>query len=250
VAAETRLSAFRRRAAVLAAALASIATSQARWRLDATLPLGTAPVGKGKLVTVEASREPSVGRRPHGGGSVLTTLREGASPWSTSGVYYLPAGFELSGVSISGHDCATGSGGFCSPCEPPAGSFVRVVNVEPVEPWSLSGTFAEQSALTEASPVSNSFVVEVDASRPVDLEAVATSGDVARVAPSVSRLASADGGRRQRFDVTWYSQGEAKPGPLAVRWVVRAAINGFCKGEGECRAPAGESVEIVSITGR
>jgi hypothetical protein len=249
---EMRISSWGRRAVVVVAALASIATSPARWYLEAKVPPGTPSGPKGTLVTVEASHEPSVSGRS-GEQGYLEAHRDDASPWSKSGAYYLRPGVELSSVSISGRDCG-GGGGMCSACEPPAGSFVRIVSVEQVAPWSLSATGAEQSALPASSMV-RSFTVEVDASRPVDLEAVATNGDVARVASSVSREAGGDGARSQRFSVMWYAKGDTKPGDtqagaVAVRWTPRATVHGYCKGTGECRAPEGESVRIVSVTAR
>jgi hypothetical protein len=247
VAAETRLSLWSRRAVVVLAALASIATSQARWSLEAKAPPGISPGAKGTLLTVEASREPYVSRRRPGGGAVLATAREDTAPWSNSGAYYLPPGFELSAVTISGHDCGSG-GGMCSACEPPPGSFVRIANVEPVAPWSLSTDGAELIAHADNAGKTTSFTVEIDAGRPVDLEAVATSGDVARALPSIYQEPKAgDASRTQRFNVTWYPKDDK---PADVHWIPRATVHGYCKGAGECRAPAGESVTIVSVAAR
>jgi hypothetical protein len=50
--------------------------------------------------------------------------------------------------------------------------------------------------------------------------------------------------------VMWISNGDTKQGQLAARWIARATIHGYCKAESECRPPAAESVEIVSVTAR
>lgn len=125
--AEPRLSTWSRRAVLVVAALASIATSRARWHVAATLPPPLPVTAKGTLVTVEASQEPEVHSR-EGTAIDKPCAREEKTPWKGRGTYALKPGAELVYVSIGGY-C---SGGLCSRCEEPPASFVRVTKVEPI----------------------------------------------------------------------------------------------------------------------
>jgi hypothetical protein len=245
--AESRLSAWARRGAVLMAALASVATSQAGWQVDAKLPVGVTADATGRRLVVEGSQAPSITAKRASGGSEMQPACEEPAPWAGHGTYYLPPGFVPPGVSIQGHDCSKG-GGMCSACEPPVGAFVRVVKVESVAPWSLTATGEEQTTHVDATHTSVGFLVEVDATRPVELEAEPTGGDSARLKSLVWHAPGGDGGTVRRFSVTWYPTDNPPLSPAEVRWIPRATLYGYCTTPGECRAPAEASVKVVSVT--
>jgi len=53
--------------------------------------------------------------------------------------------------------------------------------------------------------------------------------------------------------VSWYATEPNPSSPAEVRWIPRAVLYGYCPAVatgGECRAPAGVSVKIVSVTPR
>src|SRR5689334_15731896 len=116
---EPRLRRLATRAVIVVAALASIATSPPKWSISAPVPSGAPSGAKGTVVTIEASQEPSVARRRVGGSHEIEVHPENP-PWSGSGAYYLPPGFELVRVEIGGR-CTSG-GGLCSGCDPPPGA--------------------------------------------------------------------------------------------------------------------------------
>jgi len=247
---ESRLSAWARRGAVLAAALASIATSQARWNVIATVPAGTRPAASGTRMTVEASEAPRVTAQRKQDGAEVQPPREESTPWAGRGTYYLPPGF-VPEVSLEGR-C---SGGMCTPCTTPPDAYARILGLDVVAPWSLSATSDELPVRSDAPTAYLSFVVRVEASRHVELEAVPTGGDGAQVRASVWRdvapAGTGDGGAQlQRFTVSWYAADARPPSAVAPSWIARATIYGFCPDAGECRAPSGQSVRIVSMTPR
>lgn len=236
---ESRLSKWARRAVVIAASLATIATSRAKWSVEATLPPPPTPGPQGTLVTVEASHEPSVSLRlvPKTGGGVSD--REERTPWGGRGTYYLPPRHELSAVSIEGF-C---SGGLCDKCVVPPGAFVRVVNEEPVEPWTLSVTSSEQTTRI-ASPSAVDLTVTFATTRRVVL-------DVAPADPASVKVEAFPWGGdplvRPSFRVSLQAPGATAEAPREVRWVVKGTISGFCREKGECKPPPSESLRIESI---
>jgi hypothetical protein len=126
---------------------------------------------------------------------------------------------------------------------------VRVVKVSAVAPWSLSATAGELTARVDPSGAPAVFLVQVEASRRVELEAAPAGGDAAALRPIVMRSSGpADGFLVQQFTVTWSPKDGNPAAPVEVRWVPRATIYGFCTGEGECRAPEREAVKIVGVT--
>jgi hypothetical protein len=178
----------------------------------------------------------------------LPPPRDETTPWAGQGTYYLPPGFGAPHVSIAGGTCSSG-GGLCSACVPPTTAYVRIVKVSAVAPWSLSATSGELTARVDPSGAPAVFVVQVEASRRVELEAAKIGGDVEALRPSVSRdPGSTDGFLVQQFTVTWFPKDRNPAAPVEVRWVPRATIYGYCPGEGECRAPEGQSVKIVGVT--
>jgi hypothetical protein len=137
----------------------------------------------------------------------------------------------------------------CSKCEAPPGAFVRVANVEPVSPWSLEAKSEEQSVHAEASNAMPAFVVKVEGRRRVDLDVVITGPDAARFdRPFVNEAGTTP--FEQTYHVIFYVKGGTAVPPADGRWVVRATMYGYCRGEGECRAPEGERLRIVSIAPR
>jgi hypothetical protein len=239
----SRVEAWARRAVVVAAALACIATSRAPWSVEAKLPTLSGTSGFGTHLVVEASHEPNVTAKRKVGDHVFRAARHEPGPWSGRGSYYLPPGLEPTGVSIDGKDCSSG-GGLCSECKPPLGAFVRIVKAEPSALWSLSATSDEQITRVETAGGWASFTVTVQASRPVDLEVRIASG--AALTSTVWPEGVRDPFSQQRFAVGW-STNEKDPVPVEVHWTAHATIYGPCEGGGECRAPASESIKILDV---
>lgn len=245
---ESRARVWAQRGVTIAAVLACIATSPARWTVSAKLPGRPIEGAKGALVTIEASAEPTeVARRIPGSGREIAMRREDPStPWPGRGLYYLPPGFELVRASLTGN-CA--KSGMCSNCDPPPGEFVRLGPSEPVSPWSLTVTSEEQVARVNPASPSASFDVKIEAGRRVDVEATLTGGDTARFDPPfVYSMGSSPFEQTVSVNVT--AKDYKTDAPAEVRWIARVTLYGYCRGEGECKPPEGERLRIVSITPR
>jgi hypothetical protein len=243
----SRVEAWARRAVVVAAALACIATSPAPWYVEAKLPTLPGTSGLGTHLVVEASHEPTVTAKRVVGDHVFNAHRYEEGPWSRRGSYYLPPGVSPTGVTIEGFDCSSGNSGLCSTCQPPVGAFVRIAKAEAVPLWSLSATSDEQITRVATAGGSASFTVAVGASRAVDLAVVITSG--AALSSSVWPGGKRDPFSWQTFGVTWSAE-EKDSGPIDVHWTARATIYGPCQGVSECRAPENESVKILEVKAR
>jgi len=75
---------------------------------------------------------------------------------------------------------------------------------------------------------------------------VPTGGDAASF-ESPWTLAEHTTASKRRFTVGWSPKGTLLNAPIEVRWVARATIEGFCRGEGECRPPEVEYVRIEGV---
>jgi hypothetical protein len=234
---EPRVSAWTRRAALIAASLAAVATSRARWTVHATLPSPLpADPAKGTRIVVEASHEPSVEVRLAGRTEQILLHPEEKAGWLGSGTFYVPPGYELANASISG----VCDGGMCSPCVAPATAFVKVAKQEAVRAWSLSASSAEQTTPLDVQAGEVWRRVRVSASDLAQLE-VLPAGDPAGFPPA--RIVRVwDNG--SAFRVIWDARPPEPDASLTVRWIARATIYGFCPGEGECKPPATAHVSI------
>src|SRR5690349_18191246 len=97
-------------AALVFAAIAAIATSPARWTLDATPPVPSPPK-MGTTLTLSASHEPNVMVEC---GARTKTLRPigGPATWPGTADYFVDPKCVVRGISITG----TCGGGLCSKC--------------------------------------------------------------------------------------------------------------------------------------
>jgi hypothetical protein len=104
---------------------------------------------------------------------------------------------------------------------------------------ALSATWNQQTARLQVSDAEE-LIVDVQASRAVDFDAVFRSG-AEGLHSSSWPLGARDASGVQRFAVHWGSG-------TVTDWGVRATIYGICPAVGECRAPENESVKIVLVT--
>ncbi|WP_394827798.1 hypothetical protein [Pendulispora albinea] len=129
-----RASSWRTYGTLVAAAVASIATSPPSWVMDAKLPAETSspPPGMAYRYLAEASERVAIDvERP-------TSARIGdwrqVPPHPTRVELSLFPGERLTRVFTSGSECGGGCGG---DCDPPDGAFVRVSEPTPWPAWSL-----------------------------------------------------------------------------------------------------------------
>jgi hypothetical protein len=232
------------RIVIVLAALASIATSPARWRVEATPPPPVA--GKAMVVTIEASQRPEVSIQTQSGSRPLVPTEEGSAPgepqtssqWPGTGRYFVPAGARLERIEINGR-C---SGKLCSgKCTAPATVHVVVTSVKVVEGWIAESRSDPVTTVLDGGKPSPKYQVTVESSRrPVTLE---IQGAPERLRPSIWQSHS---GKTVTFHLTWYeSNGQAEP--VTVTWSARATIQGECPGAGACGVPAEEGVRVVAV---
>jgi hypothetical protein len=118
------------RGAVVAAALASIATQRPKWTLEPAWPAGApraTPSGShGLLLSITSTAQPTVECALAGSDYTLEPL-----PGAT-GRYLCPPGGTITRVALSGH-----AGGGCGKPEPPSDQTIRIDRVDVVETWSI-----------------------------------------------------------------------------------------------------------------
>lgn len=235
------------RVVFVVAALACVATSQPLWHLTAEAPpaLGPTP-GRGELVVVESSQEPSallsVGERWHDGAWAASR----ASSWPGQTEFFVPPGGGLTMVGINGR-CS--GGGACSTCKPPPGAFVKVLRSDPVNTWRLETTGPTQTIELQArgsgdSTFDQNYRIEFDAPPGVTrVEVVWPAGSPSvDFLPSTSASTPAPG--KRVFDVYWRAV-EGKKASLT--WAPRVITEGFCRSAGPCAPPPGAAVRIVDV---
>lgn len=206
------------------AAFASIATSKKRgWILEADVA-NDAP-GKARIAFVDASQEPDLtldnGVRAEPRGGYYTGM------WSGTARYLIPADRKLVSATIDG-PC----GGGCnarSGCEPPAGEYVKVLSIKPVETWQREVVTPE---VTE------------------DLEFHRTT--IPLVTSHRGRLelrAKGRGGRAYVVDDKILIDWEGYPeGPIKTTWSLRVTLEDVCPGEAPCEAPPTSKLELGKAT--
>jgi hypothetical protein len=246
--------AWRQRAAVALAALASVATSPARWRLTAPAPAAPPGPERGLLVTVEATGHPTVRATRGELERTLNPLVEGPQFGPGRREYYAPPGWQVSQVELE-EPCT--SGGMCSDCKAPRDAFVRVGRFEIVEAWTLDATSGPQSSSVEEVIAGRGYEVTVEATaRPrVEAESTPPMGDVkAFVSGGEKPEPLAEGRSLYRYYVSWVWQDRGLGAPGALSFVVRASLEGFCRpGEaasGQCTPPEGASITNLTVRHR
>jgi hypothetical protein len=245
------------RAAVVVAAFACLATSQASWTLEAKPPAGaptsTPASGKrGLLVTVEATREPRLACKTDVGdlyppGDKLGDPAADAGALSLT-EFFCPPGGTLEAVSISGKG---GEGnGACSRPRAPAGERVRITKVETVEGWAVTAEArppvrietggATYSAVKLTIRTTGVLMAEVRAA----LEPGSAAGFGAPVVENegFDALTPDAGGRTQRLLIrTPTRDGKPPSKPLDGTVTVRATVRG------RCRVPCDPPRDAVAI---
>lgn len=233
---------------VVLAALASIATSPARWQVTAP-PVPKPAGGKGQLVTIEASSVPHVSVANPSMSRRLRPENDSAA-WTGRAQYFVPPSELLKSVEITG----TCGGGFCSKCVPPPGAFARVVSAVDVEPWTIDATLPPIKVDMPTPSVYPGYDVVVEATRTptlmVKLGAPIAGGfyvSESYVTPSPSPSTESQPAlKRYRFGMSWYRESNAV-GPVSGTWTPIATIAGYCQEAGPCVAPANERVAIVAV---
>lgn len=212
------------RGVIVIAAVASIATSRKGWRLEAKL-VADDPA-KARLITVEASQEPSVEIDQHSVG--VLRPHDGGTVWPGTARYLVPTGARVQYVSI-GAKC---SGGLCSgECKVPSGQYVSVTSSTPVETWKLAIKHEPQTVTLEPGKYTT-HRISVEATHRAQLE-VDTNG----LTPDVGAWGDA-------FNVSW----PVVQAPTQVTWTPRLEIEGLCATPGPCTPPPDAKVTITNIT--
>jgi hypothetical protein len=231
----SRMRRWLERLAIVAAALATIATSPPRWRLEAT-SLPPPDREHATRLIVEASDQPEV--MVHDG-ATQRWLRPDGSKWPGKTEYLVPRGATVTEVSLRGicHGggmCQGGSKG----CEIPKAAFVRVASSAAVDTWRAETAMTATSTVLDPSAPQPSYRVVVTATREATLH---IDTDHSAVVPQVS------GPFVDEFAVTWPAvKGFARP--VTVTWTAHAVIEGPCPAPGPCTPPDTEHVEIRSIS--
>jgi hypothetical protein len=249
-----RLRTLANAAVVLFAAFASIATSAPRWHVAATTPVAKASSGKGQLVTIEASAEPTVRAE---NGPITRRLRPegqaGAWTWTGRANYFVPPSEVLKSVVVEGI-CNNSS--LCSKCEPPPGAFARIVSSVEVLPWVLDASSKPMNITMSAAENDASFRVRVAATRPpalaITLAAPIDASFSASEAPGLVDPKDDDpktGMKGYAFSVTWYRNSKASADRISGTWTPNVTISGYCQEPGPCVAPTSERVTILSVEG-
>jgi len=220
------------RVVVVVAAVACLADQPPRWSMDTKVPTAAVvPPGRALRVTVEASHEPSLFVKSGGSATPWEDRATPRTSWPGHADLFVDAGAELGGASISDR-CVSG-GGLCSGCDPPPGSFVRILSTTEVDVWSVTA-----SAPAPAGTGSR-VEVELEVTRdPVVRTVPASSGACMQTSPSVAPSApppTASTARHLTY-ACW----------VDTAATVHAMIRGACPA-GPCSAPAGEAVAITRV---
>jgi hypothetical protein len=226
------------------AALACIATSRARWMVEAELPAGAAvqtPAGgtQAILVTVEASTMPSVDCQL--AGSARVQLRPLAEPAANSATapdprhvqYLCPPGGRIIRVAIDG------SGGGGSHAKPPADAFVRITKLETVETWTSTSQASFPIEPWRYSKSDADVTVAIAAPHPVYVAAALDEGTDTTAFGGVNILGPSRDGRTYDF-VMAELKGAVPPGSKLRVW---ATTFGVC--EPGCTPPAPDVVTLA-----
>jgi hypothetical protein len=243
------------RGAIVAAAMAAMATSPARWSIAAAPPATPARTSA-TLFTVEASQLPHVAKRDASGESgqadPLDAFANGA--WPGRADYLLPAGETIDGAVIM--DICANAGMCDGRCVPPPGAFVRFGRVEAVSEWVME-VESDPQTMTVGPATSAAFVVAVDASRKVTVTARAMGNvdDLALLDPASIYPEPQSKYKEEhvttKHAISWKMRWDAPAStpPRPIPWVAHVTMRGYCRGANDsaCRAPQGERLRIVSI---
>jgi hypothetical protein len=218
------------------AALACIATSRARWMVEAELPAGaavqTAAGGtQGVLVTIAASTMPSVACQLPGGHTELRPLADPAAnsanaPDPRHVQYLCPPGGRITRVAIDG------SGGGGSHAKPPADAFVRITKLETVETWAATSEASFPIEPWRYSKSDADVTVAIAAPHPVYVTAALDEGTDTTAFGGVTILGPSRDGRT--YDFVMAQLKDAVPPGSKLR--IRATTYGVC--EPGCTPPA------------
>jgi hypothetical protein len=220
------------RAAIVAAALAIIATSPRRWRLAATSLPPRDPDHATHLI-IEASEQSDITIHDRTSQRYLYPIR---SPGPVRSEYFVPRGATIDEISIRGicHErmCLGGS----NPCEIPKNAYVRVVSNAPVGSWHSDADAAPTTTVVDPAALPPRYRVVVRATSRTTLQVDAGNAAVPEIV----------GPFGDEFEVTWPTAGLARP--VTITWTARAMIEGPCPTIEPCEPPATEQVEIRSIS--
>jgi hypothetical protein len=216
------------RAVIVAAALASIATSPRRWRQEATpLPAIPDPLRTTRVV-VHASIPPTVDLVNAGTHAYLHYTELGDGDYEV----LVPPGWSLGSVYVDG-SCKIHLLCGSDDCKPPPDVVVAVTSATPVATWHLEA--ATPPTVTELDPrmYSTTFILRVTTTRPMTIKVDTPVGEPVP-------LTSAS---RSEATVLW----DGVRTRTTVHWTAHVSIDGPCPSTAPCGPPPGEELAITSI---
>ena len=210
------------------AALASVATSPARWRVDApSLPALPSPATATRVV-VHASSPPVVTVNVAGETRGLQLTDLGGGDYEA----VAPAGARLVEAYVSGR-CKMHLVCTSHDCDVPPGTAIAVTRVAPIATWRLEATSPPQT--TPLTPDARLTWVELRLS-PTGRVPTVRVDSPDRPAPSV--FAHVDGAT-----LMWEAVGAAQ----RARWTAHVAIEGPCPSTAPCLPPPGTALEVLAV---
>lgn len=236
------------RAALITVALASVATSGKKYKLNAEIPALAASDTHAQRVVIRASQHPEVRHvyKPSGGGSPKREPSSGNERYS----FLVPPGATVSEVSISG-SCGDPLIGCNNDCPGPH-TYVKVESIDLVPVWTqtLNGP-PIKIELTEKYAELELQVVGVELAT---LRAV-VEGDPAATTPigidgATDYAKAVDGGppTNRVYTLTVHRAQNAPEGPLTATYVPVMQAYGLCEeGQSSCAPPPSSKPEFVSV---
>jgi hypothetical protein len=217
------------RAVIVAAALASIATSPRRWRQYATSVPAISDAARTTRVVVHASFVPTVELVKGGARNEARYSALGHDDYEV----LVPPGWSLGGVYVA-ERCKVQLLCGSDDCVPPPGTVVEVTSATPVATWHLEA--ATPPTVTELDPAMYMTTVilrlRVPAPRPVTIKVETAAGE-----PAPNAYASGS-----EATVLW----DGVRTRTTVHWTARVSIDGPCPSAAPCEPPPGDFA-ITSI---
>lgn len=202
------------RAAIVVAAYATLATSRARWRIDAEKP-ATENASIARVIVVEASHPPEIFILWDSGGRRTADALE-KPPWTGRGSFVIPENAKLEDAYITDY-C---KGGCFSNCTPPDDAHVRIVASTVKHTWKLEAS--TDAVITKVLPdMTSRERFKLTASHPVRITERSDS-------PAVHATREGD------YIVTSWPWVEKA---AEIRWSFHVLMEQPCAGDGPCKPP-------------
>ena len=213
------------RGAIVAAVLASIATSKTK--SHATLPNDDPSTAR--LIVVEASSEPWVSTSGPG----YLQPQDRATKWPGTARYLIPQGVAFAKVEVPA------AGPVFSCCTEPEATVVRVVSSTAVATWKIETTSESVNSTLHPNELTV-FRVAFDASLPPRVE-------IAGSPSHPSNIDVGDGVVEHVGDGVVEVRFPADPSRTTITWTLHATIEGACPDLKPCEPPAGARLSIGAV---